>query len=207
MRIIIVEDDVLFADNLEKIFQREQEITVAGAFTSAEDALASLMECAPDIMLADLGLPGLSGVELIRRAKEILPELEAMVVTVFEDRDTIIAALKAGASSYILKPNVPQDLVRSLFELDQGGSPMSPRIARKLVKEFQVETMDEQYLLSGRERDIIKAIEGGLSYKEIANDFNISAHTVHAHIRNIYKKLQACDRHSAIVSARKKGII
>jgi DNA-binding NarL/FixJ family response regulator len=207
MRIIIVEDDALFAGNLEKIFQREEEISVAGVFTNAEDALASLEECAPDILLADLGLPGMSGVELIRRAKERLPELEAMVVTVFEDRDTIIAALKAGASSYILKSNVPEDLVRSLFELDQGGSPMSPRIARKLVKEFQVETMEEQYLLSGRERDIIKAIEEGLSYKEIANDFHISAHTVHAHIRNIYRKLQASNKQSAIISARKKGII
>lgn len=207
MRLVIVEDDAIFAGNLERIFQRESDIVIAGTFSNAEDALASLKECFPDILLADLGLPGMSGVDLIRRAKEILPELEAMVITVFEDRDTIIAALKAGASSYILKSNVPEDLVRSLFELEKGGAPMSPRIARKLVKEFQVETIDEQYLLSSRERDIIKAIEEGLSYKEIANDFHISAHTVHAHIRNIYKKLHAGNKQSAIVSARKKGII
>jgi DNA-binding NarL/FixJ family response regulator len=207
MKLVIVEDDILFTENLLQILKKKSQITVEGVFPNAEDALVYLKDDPPDILLADLGLPGISGVELISRAKEILPELEAMVITVFEDRDMIVAALKAGASSYILKSDVPDNLVSALFELEQGGSPMSPRIARKVVKEFQVESIEEQYLLSGREKSIIKAIERGLSYKEISNDFHISIHTVHAHIRNIYKKLQASDRHSAVVAARKKGII
>lgn len=207
MKLVIVEDDILFTENLLQILTKEPHIKVEGTFTNAEDALLSIKDHSPDILLADLGLPGISGVELISRAKEILPELEAMVITVFEDRDMIIAALKAGASSYILKSDVPDNLVSALFELEQGGSPMSPRIARKVVKEFQVESIEEQYLLSSREKSIIKAIERGLSYKEISNKFFISTHTVHAHIRNIYKKLQASDRHSAVVAARKKGII
>jgi DNA-binding NarL/FixJ family response regulator len=207
MKLIIVEDDILFTENLMQILKKEPKISVEGTFTNAEDALFSIKDYSPDILLADLGLPGISGVELISRTKEILPELDAMVITVFEDRDMIIAALKAGASSYILKTDVPDNLVSALFELEQGGSPMSPRIARKVVKEFQVESIEEQYLLSNREKSIIKAIERGLSYKEISNEFHISTHTVHAHIRNIYKKLQASDRHSAVVAARKKGII
>lgn len=207
MKLVIVEDDILFTENLMQILKKEARIKVEGAFTNAEEALLSLKDYSPDILLADLGLPGISGVELISRAKEILPELEAMVITVFEDRDMIVSALKAGASSYILKSDVPGALVSALFDLEEGGSPMSPRIARKVVKQFQIDTIEEQYLLSSREKSIIKAIEKGLSYKEISNDFHISIHTVHAHIRNIYKKLQASDRHSAVVAARKKGII
>jgi DNA-binding NarL/FixJ family response regulator len=207
MKLVIVEDDILFTENLMQILKKEPQISVEGIFTNAEDALNNIMEYSPDILLADLGLPGMSGVELIGRIKEIKPDLEVMVITVFEDREMIISALKAGASGYILKLNVPEELIKSLFELNGGGSPMSPRIARKVIKEFQVDSIDEQYLLSSREKSIIKAIESGLSYKEISNDFHISIHTVHAHIRNIYKKLHASDRHSAVVAARKKGII
>jgi len=102
---------------------------------------------------------------------------------------------------------MPRDLVKALFELHRGGAPMSPGIARKIVREFQSEGISEQYLLSHREKEMILEIENGLSYKEIAAKLQVSPHTVHAHIRNIYKKLQANNKQTALIKARKKGII
>jgi two-component system NarL family response regulator len=207
MRLIIVEDDPLFVESLKRIFQREPEITIAGVFLNAEDALASIEACSPDILLADLGLPGMPGIELIRRAKEMLPEIETMALTVFDNHDTVLSALRAGASSYILKTSTPDELVKAVFDLYQGGAPMSPRIARKVIKEFQTGGIEEQYLLSHREREVIREIENGLIYKEIADKLSISPHTVHAHIKKIYEKLHAKNKQEALISARKKGII
>jgi two-component system NarL family response regulator len=130
-----------------------------------------------------------------------------MAHTVFDDRETVFSAIKAGASGYILKGSTPRDLIDALNTLAKGGAPMSPKIARKVIREFQDEGVDEQYLLSPRERDIVKEIENGLTYKDIAVKFSISPHTVHTHIKKIYEKLQAKDRQQALVAARKKGII
>lgn len=207
MKLVIVEDNPLFIENLLAIFQNEPEIRIIATYQSAEEALEVLPECSADILLADLGLPGMSGIELIGRAREILPQAEIMALTVFEDRDIILAAIRAGASSYMLKSSTPQELIKAVFDLSRGEAPMSPRIARKIIMEFRRESLPEQYLLSSREKEILREIQAGLSYKEIARKYSISVHTVHAHIRNIYKKLQADNRASALVQARKKGIL
>ena len=158
-------------------------------------------------MLADLGLPGMSGIELIKKAKEEMPQLEIMAHTVFEDRENVFSAIKAGASGYILKGSSPREIVEAIHEINKGGAPMSPKIARKVIHEFQDETVEEQYVLSQREKDIVKCIEQGLTYKEISLRLGISSHTVHTHIKNIYEKLQAKDRGEALIKARKTGII
>ena len=207
MKLVIVEDNPLFIENLLAIFQNEPEIRIIATYQSAEEALEVLPECSADILLADLGLPGMSGIELIGRVREILPQAEIMALTVFEDRDIILAAIRAGASSYMLKSSTPQELIKAVFDLSRGEAPMSPRIARKILRELRQECLPEQYLLSSREKEILREIQAGLAYKEIARKFSISTHTVHAHIRNIYKKLQADNRASALVQARKKGIL
>ena len=142
-------------------------------------------------MLTDLGLPGMSGIELIKKAKDDMPSLEIMTHTVFEDRENVFAAIKAGASGYILKGSSPREIVEAIHEIHKGGAPMSPKIARKVIHEFQDENVEDQYILSQRERDIVKCIEQGLTYKEISLRLKISSHTVHTHIKNIYEKLQA----------------
>lgn len=207
MNIAIVEDDMLLRENLKLLLSGETGISVMGTFSSAEEALTGLKRIRPDILLADIGLPGMSGIELIREVKERQPGIEIMAHTVFDDRETVFSAIKAGASAYILKGSTPRELIDALHTLAKGGSPMSPRIARKVIREFQEETADEQYVLSHREREIVKEIENGLTYKDIATKFNISPHTVHTHIKNIYEKLHAKDRQGALVAARKKGII
>ncbi len=207
MRLVIVEDDPILRESLKLLLSGETDITVAGAYGSAEDALRALRKSAPDVMLADLGLPGMTGIELIKKAKDDIPSLEIMAHTVFEDRENVFSAIKAGASGYILKGSSPREIVEAIHAIHKGGAPMSPKIARKIIHEFQDEAPGDQYILSQREKDIVKCIEQGLTYKEISLRLKISSHTVHTHIKNIYEKLQAKDREEALLKARKTGII
>jgi DNA-binding NarL/FixJ family response regulator len=207
MRLVIVEDDPLLLENLTLLLSGEGGITVAGAYRSAEDALKLLRNARPEVMLTDIGLPGMSGVDLIKKAKEEMPELEIMTHTVYEDRENVFAAIKAGASGYILKGSTPREIIESIHSLYKGGAPMSPKIARKIIHEFQDEATNDQFLLTPREIEIAKRVEEGLTYKEIGERLNISTHTVHTHIKKIYEKLQAKDRSDAIIKARKRGII
>lgn len=207
MRLVIIEDDPLLLENLTLLLRGEEGITVAGAYRSAEDAMKSLRNAAPEVMLTDLGLPGMSGVELIKKAKEEMPSLEIMAHTVFEDREKVFSAIKAGASGYILKGSSPREIIESIHSLYKGGAPMSPKIARKIIHEFQDDAAGEDFLLTQRETEIVKRVEEGLTYKEIGERLSISTHTVHTHIKNIYEKLQAKDRSDAIIKARKRGII
>ena len=207
MKVAIVEDDMLLRENLKLLLSGEPGVSVVGVFGTAEDALKGLRQAKPEILLTDIGLPGMSGIDLIRSIKGQVNGLEIMAHTVFDDRETVFSAIKAGASGYILKGSTPRDLIDALNTLARGGAPMSPKIARKVIREFQDEGTDEQYLLSPRERDIVREIENGLTYKDIGMKFNISPHTVHTHIKKIYEKLHAKDRQQALVAARKKGII
>lgn len=207
MRLVIIEDDPLLLENLTLLLSGEEGITVAGSYRSAEDAVKQLKSASPEVMLTDLGLPGMSGVDLIKKAKEEMPSLEIMAHTVFEDRERVFSAIKAGASGYILKGSSPREIIESIHALYKGGAPMSPKIARKVIHEFQDEVVGEQFLLTQREKEIVKLVEDGLTYKEIGEKLSISTHTVHTHIKNIYEKLQAKDRNDAIIKARKKGII
>ncbi len=208
MKLVIVEDDPILLESLKLLLAGETGISVTGAYNSAESALRSLKKAAPEVMLVDLGLPGMSGPELIKRVKDSMPGMEIMAHTVFEDRENVFSAIKAGASGYILKGSSPREIVEAIHEIHRGGAPMSPKIARKVIHEFQDENAEEQsFLLSPREKDIVKCIEQGLTYKEISQRLAISSHTVHTHIKNIYEKLQAKDRGEALVKARRTGII
>ncbi len=207
MKIAIVEDNETLLGSLKLLLDGEPDITVAGAFGSAEDALKGIGKSSPDIMLVDLGLPGMSGVELIKRVKEKMPEVEIMAHTIFEDKENVFSAIKAGASGYLIKGSSPREIVEAIHILHHGGAPMSPRIARKVIMEFQDEGISEQYILSNREKEILREIENGLSYKEIASKLNISSHTVHSHIKKTYEKLHAKNRQEALITARRKGLI
>jgi len=207
IRVVIVEDDELLLKNLGLLLEGEPGISVVGSFASAEEAVSGMKKLTFDILLADLGLPGESGIELIEWIKEKFPDSDIMAHTVFDDRDTVFAAIKAGASGYILKGTTPRELIEALHNLHGGGAPMSPKIARAMIQEFQNRKYNEQYLLTPREKEILLSLEKGLTYTEIADSLNISPHTVHTHIKNTYDKLHATGRMSALRNARRKGII
>lgn len=207
MRVAIIEDDRLQLENLKLLLSGESGIKVVGVFGSAEEALPILRKAAPDLILVDLGLPGMSGIELIKRIKKEMPEVEVMAHTMFEDKEHVFPAIKAGASGYILKGSSPRELIEAIFAISKGGAPMSQKIARKMILEFQDSSVSDPYILTSREKDIVKSIEEGLSYQEVADKLSISPHTVHSHIRKVYEKLNAKDRHEALLKARIKGII
>jgi len=207
MRIAIVEDNTLLRENLVILLNGEKNFEVCCNFGTAEEALPVLLKNIPEILLVDIGLPGMSGIDLIKKVKAAHPDVEIMVHTIFDARNTVFSAIKAGATGYILKGASPRELIESIENLAKGGAPMSPKIARAVIGEFQSVESSEHYLLTPRETEILVELEKGFTYKELAEKLSISHHTIHTHIKKIYEKLHAKSRRDALTLARKKGII
>ncbi len=206
-RLIIVEDDALLRDTLRMLIGGAPGFNLTGDYGCAEEVLRDLDTSRPQMMLCDLGLPGISGIDLIHQIKQNFPQTDILAHTINEDRDSVFAAIKAGATGYLVKGSSPREIIEALYSLRDGGAPMSPRIARAVIREMQDAPSDEDFLLTAKEKNVLVAIQEGLSYKEIGGKLNISPHTVHSHIKNIYEKLQAKNKKEALISARRKGII
>lgn len=207
MRIAIVEDEIYLLDSLRLILGGEPDMTVVGAYSSAEEAIAKYKEAYPDIMIVDLKLPGMSGVELIKTVKADMPDIDIMVHSAFYDIGSLLPAIKAGAAGYILKGCRPSELVDALYDLRSGGAPMSPKVARAVITTFQSECQKRLCTLTKREREILEGIDSGKTYKDLAEELCLSPHTVRTHIRNIYEKLHVKSKHEAILKAHKTGLI
>ena len=208
LRIAIVEDDDVTRESLAILLAGEPSLQVAGVFATAGELLAVVDELEADVLLTDLGLPDTPGPELIAAVKSRRPLWEILAYTISETRATVFAALRAGAIGYILKGASPRELVEALQGVARGDAPMSPRIARMLVREFQsAPSVDEDYMLTAREREVLTQLERGLSYKDVATALAISPHTVHSHIKRIYEKLHAQNRDEAVRIARLKGLV
>ena len=200
IKVSIVEDNDQFRTALEAIVNKENDLTLAGSYTSAEKALTGLEQSPPDIAIIDVSLPGIRGTELIVRLKDKLSHTQFMVCTIHDDNDTIFEALKSGASGYIVKdPITTEEILRAIHDLYNGGSPMSPFIARKVIGTFQKPTInDVNSLLSMREKEVLELVSEGLLYKEIALRLAISTETVKKHLKNIYNKLHVQNKVEAI---------
>lgn len=207
MKIIIIEDEPFFIERLKLILNVEGGYDVVGSYSSAEEALSRYEEGAAEVMLVDIVLPGMSGIELIKRIKDKDPIVEIIAFTGSDDRDTVLKAVRAGASGYLLKDMSPGDIYDSLNTISNGGSPMSPRIVRALVNEIQLGYSKDRPMLSRREREVLSLAAKELSYKEIAHSLNISHHTVHTHLKNICEKFQVKTRKEAISIAKRKSLI
>jgi two-component system NarL family response regulator len=208
MRIAIVEDDTIMREALTILLSAEPSLDVRGAYGDGHAILEALDDLEVDIILTDLGLPDVEGPALIAALKARRPNVEIMVYTVSDARDVVFAALRAGATGYILKGSSPRELIEALATMAQGGAPMSPPIARSVVRTFQeAASVDEDYLLSARERGVLQELERGSSYKEVGAALAISPHTVHSHIKKIYEKLHATSRGEAVRIARMKGLV
>ena len=198
--VAIVEDNARYRKELTKFLEGCAEFTAAGAYGSAEQALAELPQHPPDVVLMDINLPNISGIECTARLKALLPRLHILMLTVYEDTDSIFQALQAGATGYLLKRAHPDEIVRAIHDVRSGGAPMTGYIARKVVDSFRQApaSVNEADNLSPREREILDFLAQAYQYKEIAAALNISYATVRTHIERVYQKLQVCSRAQAV---------
>ena len=194
--ISIVEDITEIREGLRFIINQTAGFQFVSAYDNAEDAYRGLVNDRPDIVIMDIGLPGGTGVECIRKLKPANPAMLFVIFTVYEDSDQVFEALAAGASGYLLKNSPPDKIIDSLREIQAGGSPMSLSIARKVVSSFH--RVVDQNELSGREMEVLTLLAKGLLYKEIATKLSISKGTVSQHIHNIYEKLHVYNRTEAL---------
>ena len=199
--IVIVEDNRSFRGKLATYLNATPGYNCVGVYDSAEDALKAIPRLSPDVVLMDIHLPNMSGVDCTRRLKELCPAIQILILTVYEDNDRIFGALKAGASGYLLKRADPADILRAIQEVKQGGSPMSSQIARRVVQSFRETAPDPQKSekLSQREEEILQLLSKGYSTKEIADNSSISVNTVRTHLQHIYDKLHVRSRTEAIL--------
>ncbi len=196
----IVEDNDKLRGTLARVLNRAEGFSCASQYGSAEDALKDLPQIRPDVVLMDINLPGMSGVECVRQLKALLPEIQVVMLTVYEDTENIFNALAVGASGYLLKRTSSKELLEAIREVRRGGSPMTMHIARKVVQSFQKSAASAQATesLSEREQQVLDLLSQGLMYKEIADKLEISYETVHTYIRRIYEKLQVRTRTEAV---------
>lgn len=196
----IVEDNDQLRGTLFRLINREEGFRCLSQYANAEDALESLPKEKPDVVLMDINLPKMNGVECVRKLKQVAPEILTVMLTAYEDTENIFAALSAGASGYLLKRAPRAELLEAITEVKRGGSPMTTHIARKVVQSFQKAGASPQPTenLSTREQEVLDCLSQGFLYKEIAEKLGISYETVHTYIRRIYEKLQVRTRTEAV---------
>lgn len=203
----IVEDSEQVRDTLSRLLNRADGFSCLSQYANAEAALEGLPGEKPEVVLMDINLPGINGVECVRRLKEVAPDLQVMMLTAYEDTENIFAALAAGASGYLLKRTPRAELLEAIKEVKRGGSPMSTHIARKVVQSFRAPTAappPAEHNLSTREQEVLDCLSQGFLYKEIAEKLGISYETVHTYIRRIYEKLQVRTRTEAVAKFLKR---
>jgi DNA-binding NarL/FixJ family response regulator len=201
IRIAVVEDDKMVREVLEILLNGTPGFTCIATYGNGEDAITGLPEVNSDVVLMDINLPGISGIECITRLKELDLPMLFIMLTIFEDSDAIFQSLSAGASGYLLKQTPPARLLEAIQDVYHGGSPMSREIARKVIQSFRHPTANSvmDNILTKREEEILSNLVKGLLYKEIAALLSIGVETVRTHLRHIYEKLQVRTRSEAIV--------
>ena len=199
IRIAITEDIEVIRESLGSIIEDTPEFDLVYLFENAEKALEILSSDPVDIVLMDIHLPGMSGIECVQKLKAMHPGMHFIMCTVFQDDESIFKALKAGATGYLLKNDRHDKIIQAILEVSAGGSPMSPEIARKVILSFQQPVYDESIQsLTKRENELLALLAKGFRYKEIASQLFISTETVRKHINNIYQKLQVQSRMEAV---------
>ena len=200
INVSIVEDSDKLRGTLVRALNRAEGIHCLSEYANAEDALKALPQDRPNVVLMDINLPGMNGVECVRHLKPLLPETQIVMLTVYEDTENIFSALKAGATGYMLKRTTQAELLDAIREVHRGGSPMTTHIARKVVQTLQQAPAPSQAAeaLSPREQEVLDYLAKGFLYKEIAEKLGIGYETVHTYIRRIYEKLQVRTRTEAV---------
>jgi DNA-binding NarL/FixJ family response regulator len=213
LRITIFDDNKNIRESIVMLLQTEPEIEVAGSYSHVLDCIDDVKESNPDIILMDIEMPGMTGIEAVYKIKKEFPNVQILMQTIFEDDDRVFDSICSGASGYILKNHLNTKLVEAIKELQFGGSPMSPSIARKVLSKLQTipqhikpeEAPD--YHLTPREKEVLTCLVNGLSYKMIAAELNISYETVRSNVKKIYEKLHVASLTEVVAKAIKQRIV
>jgi DNA-binding NarL/FixJ family response regulator len=203
-RVVIIEDNIPLSKGYKAILDSTTSYDVVAVYDTCEEAIANLKTDQPKIILMDIELPKMNGVQGTKKIKSINPKIDILMVTVYENSETVFDALCAGASGYITKNTTQQQLTTALDEVIDGGAPMSINIAKMVVQSFRKSTTS---LLSERETEVLTLLASGKSYNSVAEAMFISVNTIRFHIKNIYEKLQVCTREEAIEKANKNRLI
>jgi DNA-binding NarL/FixJ family response regulator len=201
IKVSIVEDNRGTRESLAELLGRSPVLRCVGAHANGEDALRQIPHEGPDVVLMDINLPGMSGIECVAKLKALLPKTQVLMLTTYEESDLIFDSLRQGASGYLLKNMPPKELIQAVEQVQAGGAPMSMPVARKLVNHFQQikKPCSEMEKLTRREHEILALLAKGFLYKEIADQLHISLSTVRAHLHTVYEKLHVQSRTEAVV--------
>lgn len=209
IKIAIVEDNERWRSSLELLLKESPELKCIGSYPSGEMAVAKLPRLRPQVVLMDINLPKMSGIECVRQLKLLLPEVQIIMLTVYDDSDRIFQALQMGANGYLLKRASADEILNAISEVQQGGAPMSTFIARKVVQSFRLESpaAKPESVLTKRESDVLQYITLGYSDKEVAEALGLTPATVRSYLKDIYSKLHVHSRTQAIIKAAKQELV
>lgn len=207
IKVGIIEDNNTLRNSLTHLFNNTEGMQCVVSLNNLLHVISEIKKSKPDIILMDIGLPNISGIEGVKMVKENFDEIQVMMFTVFEDDEKIFDAIRMGASGYLLKKTPPGEITEAVRELYNGGAPMSASIARKVIRSFHVQQGNhvEEYQLTPREKEILYGLVEGLSYKKIADKYIVSISTIRTHICNIYHKLHVNSKAEAVAKILKKG--
>jgi DNA-binding NarL/FixJ family response regulator len=201
IKVAIVEDDEGIRSSLSALIRRAKDFKLAGEYANGESALQEIPKLLPDVVLMDINLPGMKGYECVRQLKAVHPSVQFLMLTVYEDSDSLFNSLKAGASGYLLKRTALARLLEAIRDVHSGGSPMTPQLARRVVQFFSkpAEGQSPVSRLTAGEKEFLDQLANGYAYKEIADRMQISIDTVRSYVRTVYEKLHVHSRTEAVV--------
>jgi len=201
IKVSIVDDDDGIRSSLASLIRRAPALKLMGDYADAETALKELPRKEPDVVLMDINLPGMNGVECVRQLKIALPKLQVLMLTVYEDSDSLFKSFRAGASGYLLKRTASARLLEAIQDVHEGGSPMTPQLARRVVQFFSAPVQEDSSFskLTPGEREFLDQLANGYTYKEIADRMTITIDTVRSYVRTVYEKLHVHSRTEAVV--------
>lgn len=212
IKVIVVEDNNAIREGLRILIDGTEGYSCLAVYSKCETMLKEIEKFDADVLLMDIGLPGISGIEGIKKVKKILPDINILMLTVYEENDLIFDAIFSGACGYLVKKTPPVKLLEAIKDASEGGAPMNPHIARKVINFFQKKNQilpsePASAVLTQREKEVLTGLVDGNSFKSIADSLYISVETVRFHFRNIYKKLHVHSQSEAVAKALKEGLI
>lgn len=203
IKIILFDDNDSLRDSISMLLRDNNEYTLSGSYAHCLDVIENIKDTNPDVVIMDIDMPGMNGIEGVKLIRKNFPAVQILMLTVFDDEEKVFAAIKAGATGYILKNAEPQTLLYAISEVFNGGAPMTPSIARKVLQQFQSFQTEEvkDYHLTIREKEVLGLLVEGLSYKMISGKLTITYDTVRAHMKKIYEKLHVASMTEAVAKA------